>query len=596
MYRKYIRALIINCVLAASLAACNLPDTKPGPIVIGALAPEQSSTLTVDVCHNQTTAEIECKDCCDILSDGSGRKTCRDACVGHDFSVNSNLLSIKTNSILGAGGDYSTCAAADSGAACETCCDTSSTLQSGDRRFCRDTCRQQPNKTNDIPTPVVNNPTKVTALTASALLPVVGNYQFTEGPATDTQGNVYFSDINAGRIYKWTPDGKVNVFIDGLKGPNGLMFDRDGSIIACEGGNGRLVSIDSSGKLTVLVDQYNQKRFNEPNDLWIDPLNGIYFTDPAFQSPKIQDGEDVYYIAPDHNQVLRVITDMVRPNGIIGSADGKTLYVSDYGAGQTFTYAINPDGTLTSKKLFTPLGSDGMTLDASGNLYLTTPNKVQVFDATGKHLLDIPTPENPTNVTFGGSDLQTLLITARTAVYTAQIQVEETQSKLSPDPSDGSSALPGTGGFTLSSPAVGADGKLPVEYTCDGNSAAPPLAWTGAPAETKGFAVIMHHVASPEDVHWYWVLYDIPADVTSLVINSSGIGTAGTNSVNKRMVYAPPCSKGPGDKVYTITVYALSGKPQINVPASEVNREKLLEAIQSITLGSAELKVTYARK
>ena len=152
-----------------------------------------------------------------------------------------------------------------------------------------------------------------------------------------------------------------------------------------------------------------------------------------------------------------------------------------------------------------------------------------------------------------------------------------------------------TSGFTLTSPDVVDGGRLPAEYTCDGASSTLALTWSGAPAGTESFAVIMHHVASPTDIHWYLVLYNLPADVTSLPKNFTGIGTLGTNSVNDRTEYAPPCSKGPGDKMYTYTVYALSAQPQLSVPASEVDRAVLLAAIQNITLASAELHVIYAR-
>jgi phosphatidylethanolamine-binding protein (PEBP) family uncharacterized protein len=151
-------------------------------------------------------------------------------------------------------------------------------------------------------------------------------------------------------------------------------------------------------------------------------------------------------------------------------------------------------------------------------------------------------------------------------------------------------------GFTLSSPEVVEGGALPAEYTCDGASATLPLAWSGAPAGTRSYAVIMHHVAGPGDTHWYWVLYDIPANVTGLSKNSVGVGILGTNSVNDKTAYTPPCSKGPGEKTYTYTIYALSAQPRFAVPASEVNREVLLAAMQDITLASAELHVTYARK
>ncbi len=254
-------------------------------------------------------------------------------------------------------------------------------------------------------------PPAVSAITTSAELQTVsGTYLFAEGPVVDGNGNVYFSDINAGKIYKWTAReaGSVSVFVEGLSSPNGLMFDKSGNLIACEGGKGRLISIDAQGQVTPLVETYNGTRFNEPNDLWIDSQGGIYFSDPAYQLPVVQDGQHVYHLSPDRSQVTRVISDLQQPNGIVGTADGKTLYVADYGANQTYAYTINSDGTLGNKKLFAAVGSDGMDLDAAGNLYLTTPNKIQVFDAAGKHLRDIPTTENPTNVAFAGEDGLTL--------------------------------------------------------------------------------------------------------------------------------------------------------------------------------------------
>jgi gluconolactonase len=422
-----------------------------------------------------------------------------------------------------------------------------------------------------------------TSLSAE-LQPVSGTYLFAEGPAVDANGNVYFSDINAGKIYKWSPGnaGSVSVFVEGLSSPNGLMFDKSGSLITCEGGKGRLISINPHGQITVLVDKYNGIRFNEPNDLWIDAQGGIYFTDPAFQLPIVQDGQHVYYLSPDRSQVTRVISDLQQPNGLVGTADGKTLYVADYGANQTYAYTINSYGTLGNKTLFAAVGSDGMDLDAAGDLYLTTPNKVQVFDAAGKHLRDIPTIENPTNLVFAGEDGLTLFITARTAVYTVKMTVSRTTIETS------------TSKFTLTSPDLPADGRLPIEYTCDGAASTLAISWSAAPAGTKSFAVIMHHLAPDNAIHWYWVVYNIPADTSSLAKNVSGIGTIGTNSVNKELAYAPPCSKGPGDKEYIYTVYALS-EPLVSVPPTLATREAMLTAIKDITIASAELHVVNAR-
>jgi phosphatidylethanolamine-binding protein (PEBP) family uncharacterized protein len=150
--------------------------------------------------------------------------------------------------------------------------------------------------------------------------------------------------------------------------------------------------------------------------------------------------------------------------------------------------------------------------------------------------------------------------------------------------------------FTLTSPEVSEGGALPSEYTCDGASVTLPLAWSGEPAGTQSFAIVMQHIASLEDIHSYWIIYNVPASVTSLAKNSQGVGMLGVNSVNDRQEYAPPCSKGPGSKVYTYTVYALSAQPQFSIPATQINRAALLDAIQDISLSSAELNVTYTRK
>jgi gluconolactonase len=260
------------------------------------------------------------------------------------------------------------------------------------------------------------------ASSTAELKRVAGTYEFAEGPAVDSNGDVYFSDINAGKIYRWSPNGNVSVFKTGLNKPNGLIFDSAGNLIVCEGGAGRLLAIDAQGKVTVLIDQYNGKRFNEPNDLWIDPQGGIYFTDPIYTSSLVQSGEYVYYLSSD--QVTRVISDLVRPNGIVGTKDGKTLFVADHGAGKIFVYTINADHTLANKKLFASTGSDGMELDAQGNLYVTVQSGVQIYNATGQLVQSIPTTEQPTNVAFAGEKRQTLFITARTAVYTIQMPTQ----------------------------------------------------------------------------------------------------------------------------------------------------------------------------
>ncbi len=149
--------------------------------------------------------------------------------------------------------------------------------------------------------------------------------------------------------------------------------------------------------------------------------------------------------------------------------------------------------------------------------------------------------------------------------------------------------------FKLFSPEVNAGQALPQEFTCDGAGITLPLEWSDVPEGSQSFAVIMHHIPGPGDSHWYWILYDIPANVHSLPKNVAGMGTLGNNSVNGQTAYAPPCSKGPGLKTYTYTVYALSAPPQFTVNPSEVSRNILLTALSDITLASAELNVTYSR-
>jgi phosphatidylethanolamine-binding protein (PEBP) family uncharacterized protein len=191
--------------------------------------------------------------------------------------------------------------------------------------------------------------------------------------------------------------------------------------------------------------------------------------------------------------------------------------------------------------------------------------------------------------------LASCLVSCRSASAAKNSVVPTPLQTIEATPSD-SAAIFNTSAFTLSSPEVTEGNSLPVEYTCDGAGTTLPLTWNGAPTGTMSFAVVMHHVASPEDVHWYWILYNIPANINSLEKNNVGIGTPGNNSVNGNLAYAPPCSKGPGEKAYTYTIYALSAQPHFSIPTSLVNRDVLLEAIRNITLASAELHVTYTRK
>jgi gluconolactonase len=249
-------------------------------------------------------------------------------------------------------------------------------------------------------------------------------YSFTEGPAADAQGNVYFTDQPNDRIVKWGTDGQTTDWLKPAGRSNGIYFDQKGNLIACADEKNELWSIAPDKKVTVLLKDFGDKAFNGPNDLWIRPDGNLYFTDPLYKrnywkrDPAMQQpGQYVYFFDVTTKKATPVATDLKQPNGIIGTPDGKTLYVADIGAGKTYRYSVNTDGTLTDKKLFCELGSDGMTLDAAGNVYLTGKG-VTIFDSEGTKIVNIPVPEPWTaNVTFGGTDRKLLFITASTKVY-----------------------------------------------------------------------------------------------------------------------------------------------------------------------------------
>lgn len=255
-------------------------------------------------------------------------------------------------------------------------------------------------------------------------------FAFTEGPAVDAEGNVFFTDQPNDRIMKYGVDGKLTTFLQPCGRSNGLYFDAKGNLLACADEKNELWSIDPSGKHTVMVKEYKGKLLNGPNDLWVRPDGGVYFTDPLYKrdywkrGPMEQDGQHVYFLTPDRKTVMRVAEDLKQPNGIIGTPDGKTVYVADIGGRKTYAYDINADGSLINKRLFCEMGSDGMTIDAEGNVYLTGRG-VTVFDKSGKQIDHIDIPEGWTaNVTFGGKDRQTLFITASKGLYGVKTKVK----------------------------------------------------------------------------------------------------------------------------------------------------------------------------
>ena len=247
-------------------------------------------------------------------------------------------------------------------------------------------------------------------------------FEFTEGPATAPDHSVVFSDVRASRRYCWIPGGQVSLLAEDTGGANGLFFGPGGDLVVCESAPGRITSIAPDGDVTVLASEYSGMRFNRPNDLWVAPDGGVYFSDPNYGGGELQqDGEHVYYIPPGGGEVLRIIDDMTRPNGLIGTRDGSTLYITDHGDNKTWRFSVGEDGMLSDRTLFVEYGGDGMTIDTEGNVYLAT-DTVRVFSPAGEMIEQIEVPVQPTNMCFAGEDLRTLLITARGSVFTVQMR------------------------------------------------------------------------------------------------------------------------------------------------------------------------------
>jgi gluconolactonase len=254
-------------------------------------------------------------------------------------------------------------------------------------------------------------------------------YGFTEGPAVDKDGKIYFTDQNFDRIYVWDEVKGCELWLEGTNRANGMIFDKKGRLIACTELKNELGWFDKDKKFNLIASGYNGKLLNAPNDVWVTKKGEYYFTDPYWQRsfwPKDrkeqQDVKAVYFVNKK-GEIKRVVNDFKVPNGIIGTPDGKTLYIADMGDRKTWKYKMLPNGDLTDKTFFAPAGSDGMVLDNQGNVYLTG-RKVQVYSPAGELIHEIEVPETPSNVAFGGKNRDILFITARTSVYTLKMKVK----------------------------------------------------------------------------------------------------------------------------------------------------------------------------
>lgn len=254
-------------------------------------------------------------------------------------------------------------------------------------------------------------------------------YAFTEGPAVAKDGSVYFTDQPNDRIYVWDEKKGVSLWSEETGRSNGMYFNADNQLVSCADLHNQIVLFDKDKKMQVVYENYDGKHLNGPNDLWIAPNGGIYFTDPYYHRnywpeghTEVQDTRGVYYLNSE-GKITRVIDHYKQPNGLIGTPDGKTLYVADINDRKIWKYDIQADGTLANKTFFAPHGSDGMTIDNKGNVYLTM-GKVWVYSPEGELIQEIDVPESPSNVCFGGKKRNILFITARTSVYTLKMKVK----------------------------------------------------------------------------------------------------------------------------------------------------------------------------
>ena len=254
-------------------------------------------------------------------------------------------------------------------------------------------------------------------------------FSFTEGPAVSRDGSVYFTDQPNNNIWKYDIEGKLTLFLSDAGRANGLYFNKKDDLLACADEKNELRSISKKGQVKVLLSDFEGKKLNGPNDLWVAPEGGVYLTDPYYQRPYWSrkkselDGQKLYFWTKKKG--LKIADDkLVQPNGIIGTPDGKHLFVADIGDNKTYKYDINDAGELLNRKLFVTQGSDGMTLDNQGNLYITGKG-VTVYNARGEKIKHISIPQKWTaNVCFGGKNRDYLFITASEAFYKLKMNVK----------------------------------------------------------------------------------------------------------------------------------------------------------------------------
>ncbi len=263
---------------------------------------------------------------------------------------------------------------------------------------------------------------------AARVVKVAAGFTFTEGPAWSPDGYLLFSDVPNNRIWKLVPGEKPVVFREPSNGANGNTFDAKGRLYTCESRARRVTRTDRKGNVETLIDNWQGKKLNAPNDIVVRRDGHIYFTDPAFGASadtRELDFYGVYHLTPKGEAEL-IAKPQGRPNGIALSPDGKILYVANTDERRLYAYDLNRQGRASNERvLISGIEGppDGIAVDEKGNIYITA-NHLPIYSPEGKLLHTIELAERPANCAFGDPDLKTLYVTARTSVYAVRLDVK----------------------------------------------------------------------------------------------------------------------------------------------------------------------------
>lgn len=284
----------------------------------------------------------------------------------------------------------------------------------------------------------VRSPKLLDLIDADAQLEQLGTgCEFTEGPVWHAEGKfLLFSDIPANKMKKWTAEEGITNFRVPSGKSNGLTYDKQGRLVTAEHANRRVSRTEADGTVVTIASHYEGKRLNSPNDVIVKSDGSIYFSDPPYgltadygvEGEQDLDFQGVYRLSPDGQTVTLLVDDFDRPNGLCFSPDESILYINDTERMHIRVFDVQSDGTIANGRIFAEEEGedgvpDGMKIDVHGNLYLTGPGGIWIFDPSREHLGVLQTPERAANLGWGGDDWSTLFITASTSLYSIQCKV-----------------------------------------------------------------------------------------------------------------------------------------------------------------------------